>query len=121
MRLKSLLEGERLLLRAALVLVAAALAVGPIGGTACGEVPSDGESLSLHVDDPPYDPVPDSITTDLEAHPIEAYRAEDEAEPPELQSELKKVPEPATVVSLAGLAAMAGAALLLRLRWFRRR
>jgi len=115
MRLKSLLDG--LSLRAAVVFATVALAVGLIGGTACGEASSDGELPAFHVGNPAYDPGSVLITTDLETHPLEAHQTEDEVEP----SELKKVPEPATVVSLAWLAAMAGSALLLRLRWFRRR
>ena len=114
MRFKSLLDGMPLW--AAVVLATAALAVGPIVGTTCGEVLSDGDLPGVHVGDPPYNPDPNLITADLETPAFDAYQAEDEPEP----SELQKVPEPATVVTLAGLAAMAGGALLLRLRWFRR-
>ena len=59
-------------------------------------------------------PESESPLTDLT---FDAYQADDEAEP----AQVEEVPEPATVVSLAGLAAIAGGTLLLRLRWFRRR
>lgn len=54
--------------------------------------------------------------SEIEAVPADLGGPQDGTQP----SNPEKVPEPATVVSLAGLAAMAGIALLLRVRWFRR-
>jgi len=86
-------------------------ALEPTAPMSAGEVLPVGESLLTDL------MTTDLMEADLEARPLDAYEVDDKAEP----LQVAEVPEPATVVGLATLAAMAGGTLLLRLRWFRRR
>ena len=87
---------------------------------AAGSLPDQADAVQLPV---PTDPDLGSNYTsahfapDLQAYPTDFPTVAGESR----TADPRKVPEPATMVSLAGLAAMAGISLLLRVRWFRRR
>lgn len=106
-------------------------AIGPTAAISDGDLSPDTETPPVDLVDLASDPIADLMTTnlmttdlmegdlmegDLEARPLDAYEVDDQTEP----TRVEEVPEPATVVSLAGLAAIAGGILLLRRRWFRR-
>ena len=108
------------------ILFSAAIIVGlgilAYGRFVSAEVPApatsqvDGALLPIPVDD--VAPLPASeFRSEIAVDPAGLGGLQDGTQP----ADPKKVPEPATVVSLAGLAAMAGISLLLRVRWFRRR
>jgi len=103
---------------AAVVLASVTSAIEPEPSISDGDISLDSETSLIDPAGPPADLMSaELMKSDLDAHSLDVYEAEDQAEP----SKVEEVPEPATVVSLAGLAAMAGSMLLLRLRWFRRR